>query len=152
DTTSLKALVLHMLDGNTDGWLAAALSSARIGGSLALTLIGNAVLVPVALFYLLLDWERMLQHLREFVPPRLRSPVQAFSAECDAVLGQYLRGQSLVMLLLAIYYSVALAIARFDLAVPLGVLTGLAIFIPYVGFGIGLLLALLAGALQFGGL
>ena len=152
DTTSLKALVLRMLDANTDGWLAAALSSARIGGSVALTLIGNAVLVPVALFYLLLDWTPLLQQLRDFVPPRLRPPVQAFAAECDVVLGQYLRGQLLVMLLLAIYYSAALAVARFDLALPLGVLTGLAIFIPYVGFGIGLLLALLAGALQFGGL
>ena len=152
DTTSLKALVLRMLDANTDGWLVAALSSARIGGSVALTLIGNAVLVPVALFYLLLDWARLLTQLHDFVPPRLRERVRAFSAECDTVLGQYLRGQLLVMLLLAIYYSGALAIARFDLALPLGVLTGLAIFIPYVGFGIGLLLALLAGALQFGGL
>ena len=40
---------------------------------------------------------------------------------------------------------------RVDLAVPVGVFTGLAIFVPYVGFGIGLLLALLAGALQFTG-
>jgi predicted PurR-regulated permease PerM len=38
-----------------------------------------------------------------------------------------------------------------DLAVPVGVFTGLAIFVPYVGFGIGLVLALLAGALQFTG-
>ena len=39
----------------------------------------------------------------------------------------------------------------FDLAVPVGVFTGLAIFVPYVGFGIGLILALIAGALQFAG-
>jgi predicted PurR-regulated permease PerM len=32
-----------------------------------------------------------------------------------------------------------------------GVFTGLAIFIPYIGFGIGLILALTAGALQFAG-
>ena len=48
------------------------------------------------------------------------------------------------------YYSVALAIAGFDLALPVGVFTGLAIFIPYLGFGLGLALALLAGVLQFG--
>ena len=65
------------------------------------------------------------------------------------MLGQYLRGQLLVMLLLASYYSVGLALVGFELAVPVGVFTGLAIFIPYVGFGLGFVLALLAGALQF---
>jgi len=67
------------------------------------------------------------------------------------VLGQYLRGQLIVMLLMAAFYSVGLALFGFDLAVPVGVFTGLAIFVPYVGFGIGLVLALLAGALQFTG-
>ncbi|MDP0941620.1 AI-2E family transporter, partial [Klebsiella quasipneumoniae] len=43
-------------------------------------------------------------------------------------------------------------LARFDLALPIGVFTGLAVFIPYVGFGLGLLLALLAGLLQFASL
>ena len=85
------------------------------------------------------------------MPPRLRGKVADFTAECDTVLGQYLRGQLLVMLLMAAFYSVGLALFGFDLAVPVGVFTGLAIFVPYVGFGIGLILALLAGALQFDG-
>jgi predicted PurR-regulated permease PerM len=44
-----------------------------------------------------------------------------------------------------------LALFGFDLAVPIGVFTGLAFFIPYLGFGLGMVLAVLAGALQFGG-
>jgi predicted PurR-regulated permease PerM len=35
-----------------------------------------------------------------------------------------------------------------DLALPIGVFTGLAVFVPYLGFGLGLVLALLAGLLQ----
>ena len=50
----------------------------------------------------------------------------------------------------AIYFSVALTLFGFDLAVPVGVFTGLAFFIPYLGFGLGLILAFLAGILQFG--
>src|SRR5262249_38145957 len=46
-------------------------------------------------------------------------------------------------------YSVALALAGLELALPIGVFTGLAVFIPYLGFGSGLVLALLAGMLQF---
>jgi len=62
------------------------------------------------------------------------------------VLGQYLRGQLLVMVLLAVFYSVGLALFGLDLALPIGVFTGLAIFVPYLGFGLGLVLATLAGA------
>jgi predicted PurR-regulated permease PerM len=55
----------------------------------------------------------------------------------------------LVMLILAGYYSVGLALFGFQLALPVGVFTGLAMCIPYLGFGIGLFLALFAGVLQF---
>jgi predicted PurR-regulated permease PerM len=53
------------------------------------------------------------------------------------------------MLTMAVFYSVGLALFGLDLALPIGVFTGLAMFVPYVGFGIGLVLALLAGLLQF---
>jgi len=48
-----------------------------------------------------------------------------------------------------VYYSIGLALFGLDLALPIGVFTGLAIAIPYVGFGLGLILALLAGFLEF---
>ena len=149
DTASIKAFVLKYLDANLEDWLATALSSARIGGSILLAIIGNAVLVPVVLFYLLMDWLNLVARVREMVPPRMREQVEGFVQECDSVLGQYLRGQLLVMVILAAFYSIGLALFRFDLAVPVGVFTGLAMFIPYVGFGLGLVMALLAGVLQF---
>jgi predicted PurR-regulated permease PerM len=83
------------------------------------------------------------------VPPRARPGVDSFTHEADQVLGQYLRGQLLVMLTMAIFYSVGLTLFGLDLALPIGVFTGLAMFVPYLGFGIGLVLALLAGLLQF---
>jgi predicted PurR-regulated permease PerM len=125
--------------------------SARIGGSVLLTVVGNAVLVPVVLFYLLADWPQLIGRAKGLVPPRFRDSSDALLKECDDMLGHYLRGQLLVMAALALYYTVALALAGFDLAVPVGVFTGLAIFVPYLGFGLGALLALLAGVLQFSG-
>lgn len=152
DPASIKAFVLKYLDANFEEWLATALSSARIGGSFLLAFIGNAVLLPVVLFYLLDDWPGLVERIRALVPPAARDSVGSFLDECDQTLGQYLRGQLLVMGALAIYYSVGLALARFDLALPIGVFTGLAVFIPYLGFGLGLVLALLAGLLQFASL
>jgi predicted PurR-regulated permease PerM len=72
--------------------------------------------------------------------------------ECDAVLGQYFRGQLLVMLALSVFYAAGLLAFGLDLAIPIGVFTGLAVCVPYLGFGLGLLLALLAGILQFASL
>jgi predicted PurR-regulated permease PerM len=149
DPASIKAFVLKYLDANLEDWLATALSSARIGGSFLLALVGNAVLLPVVLFYLLHDWPGLKARAWALVPPTLRAPVGGFLTECDDMLGGYLRGQLLVMGALAVYYSLGLVLAGFDLGLPIGVFTGLAVFIPYVGFGLGLLLALLAGLLQF---
>jgi predicted PurR-regulated permease PerM len=152
DVASIKAFVGKYLSTNFEDAFGSVLSSLKLGGSVALAIVGNMVLIPVALFFLLKDWDRFVALLIELVPPKLRASFDSFMDEADTVLGQYLRGQLLVMGTLAVYFSVALALAGFDLAVPVGVFTGLAFFIPYLGFGLGLLLALLAGILQFGGL
>ncbi|MBK7614256.1 MAG: AI-2E family transporter [Vitreoscilla sp.] len=152
DMAGLKTMLMKALSGNLEDWATTLLSSARIGGSIVLTIVGNLVLVPLVLFYLLLDWPQFTRRLHLLVPPRLREPVDGFLGECDELLGQYLRGQLLVMLSLSLWYTVTLAIAGLELALPVGLFTGLLIFIPYLGFGLGLLLALLTALLQFNGL
>jgi predicted PurR-regulated permease PerM len=145
----LQPLLVSLLNSHGEQWASAALSSLRMGGSLLMTLTGLAVLVPLLAFYWLMDWARLMANARDLVPMRWRDRSEAFMAEADEVLGQYLRGQILVMLILAVYYSVGLLLCGFNLALPIGVFTGLAVFIPYLGFGLGLLLALMAGLLQF---
>jgi predicted PurR-regulated permease PerM len=152
DMGSLKVQLMKYLSANRDDLLDSALSSIKLGGSVAMAVLGNAVLIPVALFYLLSDWDRVVAKVVELVPPAWRGHYDAFMHECDEVLGQYLRGQLLVMGALAVFYAVGLSLFGLELALPIGVFTGLAVFVPYLGFGLGLLLALLAGLLQFASL
>ena len=149
DVTGLKAQLLKYLNANYEEAFHSLLPSLKLGGSFVLAVVFNVVLIPVALFYLLMDWDRFVARLLELVPPSARPKVDSFTHEADLVLGQYLRGQLLVMLIMAVFYSSGLALFGLDLALPIGFFTGLAMFIPYLGFGIGLLLALLAGLLQF---
>lgn len=149
DVGSIKAFVLKYLSANVEDTFGSVMTSLKLGGSVAFAIFGNAVMIPVALFYLLMDWRRFVVQLLEFVPPRGRSAYDSFTSEADAVLGQYLRGQLLVMGVLAIFYSAGLALFGLDLALPIGVFTGLAVFVPYVGFGLGMILAALAGLLEF---
>jgi predicted PurR-regulated permease PerM len=151
DGQSIKDFLARAFDENAENWFWAALSSARIGGSFLLALLGNVLIMPLVLFYLLIDWPVLTAKLHELIPPRMHASVDSFLDECDGLLGQYLRGQLLVMLALAAFYSIGLALFRFDLAVPVGVFTGLAVFIPYLGFALGLALALVAALLQFAG-
>lgn len=149
DVASIKGFAMKYLNSNVEDAFGSVVTSLKLGGSVAFALIGNAILVPVALFYLLMEWEQFVGQVRALIPPRLRAASDSFVGEADAVLGQYLRGQLLVMGILALYYSVGLALFGLDLALPIGIFTGLAIFVPYLGFGLGLVLATLAGLLEF---
>ncbi len=149
DLGSLGELLTRSVSGDPQRWAMQLLSSARSGGSTLLNVLGNAILIPVLTLYLLLDWRELMQRAVGLVPLRHRDRLLDLVHECDGVLASYLRGQLTVMLLLAAFYAVGLSLAGFQLAVPIGVFTGLAVAVPFIGFGIGLLLALLAGALQF---
>jgi predicted PurR-regulated permease PerM len=151
DGNSIKAFAMKYLHANVADTMGSVLTSLKLGGSVAFALVGNAILIPVALFYLLMDWDRFVAQMRALIPVRMQASTEDFVQEADAVLGQYLRGQLLVMLILAAYYSVGLSLFGLDLALPIGIFTGLAVFVPYVGFGIGLALATLAGLLEFSG-
>jgi predicted PurR-regulated permease PerM len=126
-------------------------SSLKIGGVALVGLAVNLMLAPVVLFYLLLDWHGMIGRIAGIVPRPWHEKIDSIATDIDAVLSQYLRGQILVMAILAAYYCVALWLAGIPSALSIGVVTGLLIFIPYLGFATGLLLALLVAVLQFAG-
>jgi predicted PurR-regulated permease PerM len=126
-------------------------SSLKIGGVALVGLMVNLLLAPVVLFYLLADWQAMRRRLSGIVPRPWHGKLRQIAADIDGVLSQYLRGQILVMAILAAYYTVALWLADIPSALSIGVVTGLLIFIPYLGYATGLILALLVAVLQFAG-
>jgi len=73
DVASVKAFVLKYLSANVEDTLASVMTSVKLGGSVAFAIVGNAMLIPVALFYLLMDWHRFVARVLEFVPPRGRA-------------------------------------------------------------------------------
>ena len=149
DTGTIKEMVLRSLDTNLQAWGSRLLDSARIGGSWLLTIGGILVLVPVLVFYALVDAHALTSGAWSLVPLTLRPRLAGFLEECDFTLRQYLRGQLSVMAVLALYYPVGLMLAGLKLAWPIGVFTGLAVFIPYLGYGTGLVLAMLTAGIQF---
>jgi predicted PurR-regulated permease PerM len=150
DSAGLKSLLAQQLS-NMDSTGISWLDWLKKGSSAVIGWVATLLLVPIVLFYLLLDWHHVIARFATIIPRRWISLVTEMSRETDHLLAQYLRGQLLVMLLLATYYSVALTIAGFEVAAPVGIITGLLVFIPYVGYGIGLTLAILSAILFFDG-
>ena len=127
------------------------LSGVRTGGAIVLSLLVNLALIPVVMFYLLRDWDMIVARLDDLLPRRWGPKVRTIAREVDGVLAEFLHGQLLVMIALAVYYTVALSAVRLDHAIAIGILTGLLVFIPYVGFGLGFLLGVTAAILEFHG-
>ncbi|NMM27181.1 MAG: AI-2E family transporter [Glaciimonas sp.] len=148
----LKELVSSRMASSGDQIWGTLLTSAKQGSSAVLGWTAMLLLIPFILFYLLLDWHRILSSTFKLIPRQWGDTTRTISNDVDGLLAQYLRGQLLVMLILAVYYSVTLMLAGFDVGLPVGIITGLLAFIPYLGFGLGLILALIAAVLQFDGL
>jgi predicted PurR-regulated permease PerM len=151
DSDTVKNWVMKSFDGNMEEWGQKLLSSARIGGSWLATLVGFLVLVPVLVFYLMIDEESVVGGAWSLVPLASRPALASFLGECDTMLRQYLKGQVTVMGAMALIYPLGLMVTGLNLAWPIGVFTGLAVFIPYLGYTTGLVLALMSAAIQFSG-
>ncbi|PKO46675.1 MAG: AI-2E family transporter [Betaproteobacteria bacterium HGW-Betaproteobacteria-22] len=114
--------------------------------------LANLILIPLVLFYLLLDWNIIIEKVSHLIPRKRIAKTQLIASEVDAVLAEFLRGQLTVMLLMSVFYAAGLWLVGLELALPIGILSGLLGFIPYLGFGLGLLLGILSALLQFGNL
>lgn len=119
------------------------------GGAKLLTLMMNVLLIPLVLFYLLRDWPKLLAKIEQGIPQRLHAKALEIMREVDSILAQFLRGQISVMLLMSCFYVFGLWLAGLQFALPIGVVAGMLVFIPYLGMFTGLLLASLAAFTQF---
>jgi predicted PurR-regulated permease PerM len=150
DTDALKQKLLDWLSSRSSDLSSTVWGALQSGLGALLALLGWLVLVPVALFFLLKDWAQILSKTLWLVPEKHRENVREASKEVHITLQGYLQGQLRVMLALSVYYSLGLLIAGFSSWLSIGLISGLLVFIPYAGFALGVLLALVSGLLELG--
>jgi predicted PurR-regulated permease PerM len=127
-------------------------STGALFGTLNIVLICVAALiVPVFALYLLIDFDRIVERLQGLIPRRFMPLVGSIAFEIHRALGGYVRGQLTACLVLSILYAGGLSLAGLRLAVPIGVITGMLAFVPYVGFGIGVSMAMIIALLDWHG-
>jgi predicted PurR-regulated permease PerM len=151
DKHQLSTVVMDYIQTNysADSLQAMALKIAQSGLSF-IQVGGTVVLIPIIAFYFLLDWERMLDSMRRLIPRPYEESTLKIVSECHSVLGAFVKGQFLVMLLLGIVYAVGLQLIGLEVGLIIGMVAGLASIIPYLGFGVGIIAAVIATFFQFG--
>ncbi len=126
------------------------IESALAGTAKAVGVVLTVLLVPILTFYILKDYYVLNEKLISLVPKRYVSDVKEVFRRLSIVLGGLIRGQFLVCIILAVYYSIALSALSVEMALLLGILAGLMNLIPFVGpltsLALTLFLAVLGGA------
>jgi len=154
DWTALRETVTQKvtahLSTNADTLVSSTLDTILLSGSSVVHGFVNLVLILFVLFYLLIDWNHFFKLLEGFIPPRFAHTARHLCMHTDGLLSQYLRGQIMVILVMATFYSIGLSFVGMDGAIALGVFTGLMIIIPYIGITLGLSIGILSAILQFG--
>ena len=107
------------------------------------------VVAPVVAFYMLLDWDRMVDKVDSWIPRQHVGTVRRLARDIDASVAGFVRGQGSVCLILGSFYGIGLTLVGLNFGLLIGLFTGMISFIPYVGSAIGLILSVGVALVQF---
>lgn len=107
------------------------------------------VVTPVVAFYMLLDWDRMVDKVDSWIPRQHVATVRRLARDIDASVAGFVRGQGSVCLILGTFYGVSLTLVGLNFGLLIGLFTGMISFVPYVGSAIGLILSIGVALVQF---
>ncbi|MDR2012233.1 MAG: AI-2E family transporter [Rhodanobacter sp.] len=131
------------------GFAATALTRVSKSGLAVVAWALDLVMIPVIAFYLLRDWNALIERVRTMIPRSIEPVVSQLTHESDDVLGAFLRGQLSVMIVLVMYYGIALWLVGISVGPLIGMLAGLISFVPYLGVITGLTMSLIAALVQY---
>ncbi len=119
------------------------------GGRALISLVGLLVVTPVVAFYFIADWPRIISTLDRILPRPQRDTIADLACQTDRAIGGFLRGQTLVCLILGLFYAVSLTLVGLNFGLLIGLVSGIISFIPYIGSITGLVLSVGVALAQF---
>lgn len=131
------------------GFLSTLLQSLWNSGKSLIDIAGLFIVTPVVAFYMLLDWDRMVDRIDSWVPRKQLYTVRGIARDMDAAVAGFVRGQGTLCLILGTYYAIGLTLTGLNFGLLIGFFAGLISFIPYIGSFVGLALAIGVALVQF---
>jgi predicted PurR-regulated permease PerM len=156
DRLGLDPLSMHDLQSEATQWAGKGLAVAGgIAGALAergvaiINLLGLLFITPVVTFYMLRDWEKLVAAIDNSLPLEHADTIRKLTAESNAAIAGFVRGQALVCLALGTFYGIGLTLAGLQFGLVIGLVAGAISFIPFVGTFVGGVMALGMALAQF---
>ncbi len=140
------------LSGGIFKWFASWLKASLSGIAKWLIVIINIFMIPLFFFYVIDDYEKISVNIKSFIPKSLLPKFTHYFTLSNQVLSGYIRGQLMVALVLAVLYATGLVVVGLKFGLVIGALTGLLSIIPYVGFTLGLVTAIIISLANFSGI
>lgn len=92
----------------------------------------NIFLVTLYLFFILLDYEKLAEEWKTFLPKRWRGFATKLSDDLAEGMSQYFRGQALVATIVGILLAIGFSIIDFPIALAFGIFVGVLNLVPYL--------------------
>tara|TARA_R110000824_G_scaffold155226_7_gene327851 strand:- start:9145 stop:10251 length:1107 start_codon:yes stop_codon:yes gene_type:complete len=140
------------VSGATTGslsWIVGMLPQIGSQGLAFLGLISLIFITPVVAFYMLLEWDHMVDRIDELLPREHAETIRALAREVNEVLAGFLRGQGLVCLFLGVFYAIGLSLVGLKFGLVIGIVTGVLSFVPYLGTITGFVSSVALACFQF---
>jgi len=107
------------------------------------------ILIPIFSFYFIKDQRKIENSFYSLIPLRFRWRMKRKMIRIDRILASFIRGQAIVILLLAILYSVGLTVIGLPFPILIGVFSGFGDIIPYFGTIVGYSISMIVGFVHF---
>jgi len=121
------------------------------GGIAILDFLTTLLITPVAAYFLMKEWPKVMEWVNGIVPRHHSVTVSILGKQIDIKISGFVRGQMTVCLALGFAYAVALSIAGLNYGFVIGLTTGILSIIPFVGSTLGLVVSIGVAFLQTGG-
>jgi len=121
------------------------------GGFALFNVMSLLLITPIVAFYLLRDWDRLLEEGDKLLPPAYAETIREQLREVDRTLSGFVRGTGTVCMALGTYYAIGLSVVGLDFGLVIGITAGLISFVPYLGATLGLAAAVGTALVQFDG-
>jgi predicted PurR-regulated permease PerM len=144
----VERAISENLSGSFD-WLVNIVTSLGSQGLQLVGLVSLAVVTPVVAFYMLLDWDRMVERIDALLPRDHRDTIRQLSRDINTVLEGFVRGQVIVCLVLGFIYAVGLTLVGLKFGLVVGIIAGIISFIPYLGTILGFIVGVALALFQF---
>ncbi|MEM7289242.1 MAG: AI-2E family transporter, partial [Pseudomonadota bacterium] len=131
------------------GWIAALFQQLWASGKSLINVVSLLVVTPVVAFYLLYDWDHMVERVDSWLPLDHRDTIRMIMRDINTAVAGFVRGQGSVCLILGTFYDACLSLIGLNFGLLIGLFAGLISFIPFVGSIVGFLLSVGVALVQF---